>query len=112
MKKLIKQYKEAQALVYKLYNELTYKSDGYLYLTCLRCYGSINYATHTNEFTAQELCDEYNGENGIVDVYTNNTKCSINTYGDVTVLTLDELKSKSKDNISMSRAITNWISCM
>ena len=90
MEKLIKQYKDAQSLVSRLYYELMKKSDGYLYLTCLRCYGSIQYSTVNNEFIAQQLCDEYNGENGIVDVFTNNTKCNITTYGDVTILTLED----------------------
>jgi hypothetical protein len=69
----------------------------------------VNYQTYTNKFLVQELCDEYYGDNGIVDVYTTNPNHDISTYGDVHVMTLKDLKKKSQNNISMSRAITNWI---
>jgi len=109
MKELIQQYKKASALVANLRNQLEKSSDGYIYLTCLRCYGSIQYYTYNNEFVVQQLCDEYYGENGIVDVYTSNPNNSIQTYGDVTVMSIEEIQAKATDNISMSRAINNWI---
>lgn len=110
MKELIEKYKLAQAEVSKLRSQLEETPDGYLYFSKLRCWGSISWSTHLNEFTVQELCDEYWGDNGIVDVYTNNTNHNISTYGDVEVLSLDELKDLSKKSVSMSQAITNWIS--
>jgi hypothetical protein len=109
MKDLIQEYKDAQDQVYILRNKIKNTSDGFIYLTCIRCYGSIQWITFNNEFLTQELCDEYNGDNGIVDIYTNNPNNTINSYGDVEVKSLEELQNLSQDNISMSRAITNWI---
>ena len=109
MKDLIKEYKDAQNLVNEIRRRIKNTSDGFIYLACLRCYGSIQWITFNNEFLTQELCDEYCGDNGIVDVYTNNPKNTINGYGDVEVKSLEELQNLSQDNISMSKAITNWI---
>jgi len=109
METLINEYNLALERVNTLRNQLQQYSDGNIYVTCLRCYGSLSWETHTNEFTVQELCNEYYGDNGIVDVYTDNTNHSISTYGDVHVMTLEELQNMSKENISMSRAIVNWI---
>jgi len=87
--------------------------DGFSYITCLRVYGSIQYDSHTNEQTVQELCNEYTGDNGIVDVYTTNPDHCIGTYdGEVVVLSEQELKDLSKDNVSMSRAISNMYALM
>lgn len=109
MKELIQEYKDAQNLVDKIRTRLNNASDGFIYLACLRCYGSIQWITFSNEFLTQELCDEYFGDNGIVDVYTNNPNNKIDSYGSVVYKSLEELQNMSKENISMSRAITNWI---
>jgi len=58
----------------------------------------------------QELCDEYYGDNGIVHVYTNNPNTEISSYGGVKVMTEQEILNMSKENISMSSAISSWIS--
>jgi len=75
----------------------------------LRCYGSLTWDDHVNQFTVQQLCDEYYGDNGIVDVYTTNPDHSICTYGDVTVMSLEEIQNIAKDNVSMGSAVMNWI---
>lgn len=106
---LIEQYQQAQQQVNELYSQICSHSDGYVYLSCLRCYGSLTWNSHVNEFTVQRLCDEYYGDNGIVDVYTNNPNHSISTYGDVKVMPLEEIQGVSRDNISMGEAVTNWI---
>ena len=109
MEELIKRYKEAQYLVQELYSQISDTSDGFLYVTKLRCYGSIQWETHKNEFVTQDLCDEYYGDNGIVDVYTNNPNHNISSYGDVEVKTYEEIVDMSKENVSMHNAICNWI---
>jgi hypothetical protein len=109
MEQLIQEIKSLEEKLSDLRSQLYEHNDGFVYLTCLRCYGSVNYQTYTNKFLVQELCDEYYGDNGIVDVYTTNPSHDISTYGDVHVMTLKDLKKKSQNNISMSRAITNWI---
>ena len=109
MKELIQEYKDAQNLVEEIRTKLNKASDGFIYLACLRCYGSIQWITFSNEFLTQELCDEYYGDNGIVDVYTDNPNTTVYSYGSVEVKSLEELQDISQDNTSMSRAIANWI---
>lgn len=106
---LIEEYRQAQAKVSELYKKLSETSDGFLYITKTRCYGSISWCDYANEYLVQELCDEYYGDNGIVDVYTNNPNHSIHTYGDVEVMSLEQLQELSKESISMSEAVCNWI---
>ena len=109
MKELIKKYERARNKANKLYQEILNTSDGFLYVTCLRCYGSLSWQTHNNEFSVQDLCNEYYGDNGIVDVYTNNPNNKIDSYGSVLVKTCDEIVDMSKENVSMSNAICNWM---
>jgi hypothetical protein len=109
MEQLIKKYEEAKEIANNLYQEILDTSDGFIYMTCLRCYGSIRWQSHKNKFSVNELCYEYNGDNGIVEVYTNNPNHEIDSYGCVKVLTEEEMVNMSKDNISMSNAICNWM---
>ena len=109
MQKLIKEYIDAQDKLAKIRSLLEKQIDGYKYLTCTRCYGSLNYQLHNNEFTVQELCDEFYGDNGIVDVYTTNPDNTISTYGNVILCSDEEFEALHKDDISMSQAIGNWI---
>jgi hypothetical protein len=109
MKELIEKYQEARNYANELYEEILETSDGFLYVTCLRCYGSLSWQTHNNEFSVQDLCNDYYGDNGIVDVYTNNPNHEIDSYGSVLVKTYDEIVDMSKENISMSNAICNWM---
>jgi hypothetical protein len=109
MKELIEKYEMARSKANKLYQEILDTSDGFIYMTCLRCYGSIRWKHHNNEFSVQDLCNEYYGDNGIVDVYTNNPNHKIDSYGSVLVKTYDEIVDMSKENVSMSSAICNWM---
>ena len=109
MEQLIKEIEAVKSQLFALQSQLYAHNDGYLYLTCLRSYGSLSWETHTNEYTVQELCDQYDGYDGIVDVYTINPNTTVTTDGYVKIMTLDEIKNVSQDNISMSAAISNWI---
>ena len=109
MEKLIQKYQHAKEYADKLYQEILDTSDGFIYMTCLRCYGSVRWQHHKNEFSVQDLCNEYYGDNGIVDVYTNNPNHEIDSYGSVLVKTYDEIVDMSKENVSMSNAICNWM---
>jgi hypothetical protein len=107
---LVEQYQQVQQKMQDLYSEICKQQDGHIYLSCLRCYGSLTWDDHVNQFTVQQLCDEYYGDNGIVDVYTTNPDHSIRTYGDVTVMSLEEIQNIAKeDNVSMGNAVINWI---
>jgi len=62
--------------------------DGYLYICSVRQFGSVWEERPSNLYTLSELCDSYNGDNGIVDVYTNNPnlkfpEMEFYNYGDV-----------------------------
>ena len=110
MEELIKEIESVKRHLSDLESKLYKHSDGFLYLTCLRSYGSMNWSTHKNEYTVQRLCDQYyDGYDGLVDVYTTNPNNTISTYGDVNVMTLEELKKVSTKDVSMSQAISNWI---
>jgi hypothetical protein len=109
VEQLIEEIRLTQKKLSDLRSQLHKQNDGFLYLTCLRCYGSLNYETYTNKFLVQELCNEYDGWNGIVDVYTTNPNHDIKSYGTVHVKSLKEIKNISKENISMSQAVCNWI---
>lgn len=109
MEELIKKYEEAKEVANNLYHEILNTPDGFIYFTQLRRYGSVYWQNHENKFSVQELCYEYDGEEGIVDVYTNNTNHNISNYGDVKVMTEQEIINMSKENVSMTSAITDWM---
>ena len=109
LEKMIEQFRSLEDQLSTLRSRINDYNDGFLYLTCLRCYGSLQWETYTNEFLVQELCNEFYGDNGIVDVYTTNRNHKLSSYGDIRVMDLDEMKEISQNNISMSRAITSWI---
>jgi hypothetical protein len=70
-------------------NGLIYNhSDGYLYICSVRQFGSVWEERPSSFQSLKELCDEYRGDNGIVDVYTNNPnlrfpEMEFYNYGDV-----------------------------
>jgi len=62
--------------------------DGYLYICSVRQFGSVWEERPKSLHSLRELCGEYNGDNGIVDVYTNNPnlrfpEMEFYNYGDV-----------------------------
>ncbi len=109
MEQLIEEIRLTQKKLSDLRSQLHKQNDGFLYLTCLCYYRSFTYKTYTNKFLVQELCNKYYGDNGIVNVYTTNPDHGIDTCGDVNVMTLEEIQNISKEDISMSEAVCNWI---
>ena len=58
--------------------------DGYFYICKINSYGrSWEEKGITNPYTLQELCYQYNGDEGILNVYTNNPNLNVQNYGDV-----------------------------
>jgi hypothetical protein len=55
--------------------------DGYLYICKVRSYGRNWTVRIKNVYELEELCSQYDGENGIVDVYTTNPNVSFHNYG-------------------------------
>jgi len=63
-------------------------TDGYLYICSVRQFGSVWEERPSSLYSLKELCDSYNGDNGIVDVYTNNPnlefpEMEFQNYGEV-----------------------------
>lgn len=58
-------------------------SDGYLYICRVHSYGRSRTENIQNAILAQELCYQYSGDDGIVNVYSTNPELSIDNYGDV-----------------------------
>lgn len=62
--------------------------DGYLYICRVRQFGSVWEERPKSLHSLRELCDSYYGDNGVVDVYTNNPnlkfpEMEFYNYGDV-----------------------------
>jgi hypothetical protein len=65
-------------------NHIENYSDGYVYLCNVRSYGRIWKERVPNTYVLQKLCYRYDGDDGIVDVYSTNPDLSmIENYGDV-----------------------------
>lgn len=82
--------------------------DGYFYICEVRSYGrnwKDNYIFNTH--TLQELCYQYSGEDGIVDVYSNNPHLEIDNYGDVMFVPTVEDYKKWVEYTSLSYRIPN-----
>ena len=86
MKDLIDKYNSLKAETWELYKQLQTVEDGFKYVTVTNSYGSTSKQHHNNSFTVQELCNEYNGDNGYCNVYTNNPNHNITTEGSITVV--------------------------
>jgi len=72
-------------------NRIENYRDGYFYICEIRSYGrNWKDGNIFNTYTLQELCDEYNGDDGIVDVYSNNPDLKIDNYGSVMFVPTEE----------------------
>jgi hypothetical protein len=69
-----------------LYN----RNDGFIYICKVRSYGRRWKLDLTNEVAVNDLCREYDGEDGIVDVYTTNPDAKIQNYGQVFYIKSEE----------------------
>lgn len=99
MKELIEKYNQVQEKASRLYREIRDYKDGYLYITNERTFGSTYYSIHNNSFVVQQILNNYNGDNGIVDVYTNNMYPNLEHYiHDIIITSAEEmLESAKKD---------------
>jgi len=73
-------------------NRIENYRDGYFYICEIRSYGR-NWKERDihNTHTLQELCYQYYGDDGIVDVYSNNPNLSkLDNYGDVCFIPTEE----------------------
>lgn len=56
--------------------------DGFTYECRVRSYGRNWTEHHSNPYTVQELLNHYGGDDGIVDIYTNNPNLQVDNYGE------------------------------
>jgi len=86
------------------------RRDGYFYICRVRSFGRVwENKDIYNTYTLQELCDDYSGDNGIVDVYSNNPDLDVVNYaGDnMFIPTIDDYY-KWKEYTTLSRNIINY----
>lgn len=71
--------------------------DGYLYICNVRSYGSNWTQRLNNVYDLQELCYRYDGQDGVVDIYSTNPDLSIENYGDVMYIVSEDDYTKWKE---------------
>lgn len=74
---------ELRELENSISNFLYNREDGFEYICQCRSYGRRWTQRLTNELAVNDLCREYDGYDGIVDVYTTNPDAKIQNYGGV-----------------------------
>ena len=72
MKVLLEQLAAVRAKEDELLEKIENHNDGFIYKVGTRRYGAFSGNEYTNSFTAREHMDEYNGDNGIISLETNN----------------------------------------
>ena len=85
--------------------------DGYIYICNVRSYGRV-FMEHGiyNEHTLQELCYRYDGEDGIVDIYSTNPNLShIHNYGHMWYIESEHDYKRWKEYIDLKKTIRNSI---
>ena len=122
MEKVIENYEKAKERVnaakeelWKAEEEIEKCDDGYIYVICLMRYGSVSWYAYTNPMSVQFLADDYyDGDNGLFHIYTNNPNAKEpdeqGGMRDFKIMTSEELKDMAKEEVSMGRAVANWMS--
>jgi len=83
-------------------------NDGFIYICEVRSYGNRWKNVLTNELAVNDLCIEYDGYDGIVDVYTTNPDAKISNYGEVNYIKSEEEYRKWKDVTSLVSDIKDY----
>jgi hypothetical protein len=87
-------------------NRIYRYDDGYLYICNVRSYGRNWRERITNAHTLEELCYQYSGDDGIVDVYSTNPNLGhIQNYGDLMYVPSLEDYEKWKRHTTLVREI-------
>jgi hypothetical protein len=81
------------------------RNDDFVYICEIRSYGKNWKNVLTNELAVNDLCDEYNGYDGIVDVYTTNPDANISNYGEVNYIKSEEQYRKWKESETLMSLI-------
>ena len=81
---------ELRELQNKIGNYIHNLNDGFVYICRVRSYGNNWKNVLTNERAVNDLCEQYDGYDGIVDVYTTNPGANISNYGEVNYIKSQE----------------------
>jgi hypothetical protein len=82
--------------------------DGFAYECRVRSYGR-NWTEHlTNQHTVQELCYRYGGDDGILDIYTNNPNLRVENYGDTLYFPTMEDAEVWRRHRFLTNSIPKW----
>lgn len=102
----------ARQQAWEIEEQIRETSDGFKYLTRTLCYGSVRWQAHLNSFCANEIVSQYNGDNGIVDLYTTNPDHGIDNYsGDVVIVSEEDILNMATEDKSVSATqwLCNWV---
>ncbi len=89
---------ELRELQNKIGNYLHDMNDGFIYICEVRSYGNRWKSVLTNELAVNDVCLEYDGYDGIVDVYTTNPDANIQNYGEVNYIKSEKDYDKWKQS--------------
>jgi hypothetical protein len=81
---------ELRELQNRIGDYLQNRDDGFVYICKVRSYGRNWKVFLTNELAVNDLCVQYDGYDGIVDVYTTNPDAKISNYGEVNYVKSEE----------------------
>ena len=106
---------ELRELKNKISHYIQTRDDGFIYICSIRSYGRVWEQTLTNEVVVNDLCIQYDGEHGIIDVYTTNPDAKIQNYGQVMYVQteMDYSKWKKSNKLiglikSAEEKLKNW----
>ncbi len=54
----------------RINNKIAQYEDGHIYIVVTRCYGSVYFDSFKNKYAVEDYIGNFNGDNGITDVYT------------------------------------------
>jgi hypothetical protein len=96
-------FEELRELENKISHYIRTREDGFVYICEVRSYGRNWEHTLTNEIVVNDLCIEYDGYDGIVDVYTTNPDAKISNYGEVNYIkSVEDYEKWKKSNVLMN----------
>ena len=89
---------ELRELQNKIGYYLQTRNDDFVYICEIRSYGKNWVNKYTNELAVNDLCADYDGYDGIVDVYTTNPDANISNYGEVNYIKSEDQYRKWKQS--------------
>ena len=93
---------ELRELENKIAHYIRTRNDGFIYICEVRSYGNRWKSVLTNELAVNDVCLEYDGYDGIVDVYTTNPDAKIENYGEVNYIkSVEDYDKWKKSNLLM-----------